>query len=368
VVVGVVVVGDALHCTLHFFVDVATMFARDGITTNARPWMIALVGHRANATTAIVTIIIIIIIIIERRLSTLRRLLNLLSLAAREALVSLRDVPMSTAMVCCHLPARRLFLDRRVSFQTYHHHYWYNRKLTTLQKQQTAKHQSQQTTFRSGVFGIVAAITNEGVIGINGKLPWYTPLSIDRDHFVNLTRNKILIIGRKTYANEDSTGSHIRHVRVSIVVSKTMKQIDLTDAYNNNKDDGDFPVVRLARSFKDALEMVSEYYVEDDIIRCDRIDDNHNVIMTDRIQCWVAGGENIYREALRHDNAVEVHLTHVNMSIDTTPSCEVVYFPMSSLVEHGFQETSRRDEGICSFRFYTKNLHKGKDVCKQSIM
>jgi hypothetical protein len=146
---------------------------------------------------------------------------------------------------------------------------------------------------------------------------------------------------------------------------------DLTDASNNNnnnnnKDDGDFPVVRLARSFKDALEMVSEYYVDDDIIqfRCDdRIDDNHNGIMTDtKIQCWIAGGENIYREALRHDNAVEVHLTHVNMSIDTTPTCKVVYFPISSLVEHGFQETSRRDEGICSFRVYTKNLHKGKDV------
>jgi hypothetical protein len=145
---------------------------------------------------------------------------------------------------------------------------------------------------------------------------------------------------------------------------------DLTDASNNNnnKDDGDFPVVRLARSFKDALEMVSEYYVEDDVdviqFRCDEsIDDNHDGIMTDtRIQCWVAGGENIYREALRHDNAVEVHLTHVNMSIDTTPTCKVVYFPISSLVEHGFQETSRRDEGICSFRVYTKNLHKGKDV------
>ena len=266
-------------------------------------------------------------------------------------------------MVCCHLPARRLFLERIVSFQTYHHHYWYNRQLTTLHQQQTAKHPSQQTTFRSGKFGIVAAITNESVIGINDKLPWYNnPVSIDRDYFVNLTRNKILIIGRKTYSDEDSTGSHIRHVRVCIVISKTMKQNDLTDAYNNNnKDGGDFPVVRLARSFKDALEMVSEYYVEDDVdvipFRCDeRIDDNHDGILTDRIQCWVAGGENIFREALRHDNAVEVHLTHVNMSIDTTPTCKVVYFPMATLVEHGFQETSRRDDGICSFRVYTKSI------------
>lgn len=251
-------------------------------------------------------------------------------------------------MACCHLPTRRLFIDR-LSIQA-NHRYWSTHQLTTLQ--QTAKHSQ---TFHS-VFGIVAAIANEGAIGINGKLPWHTtPISIDRDHFVNLTRNKIIIIGRKTFANEDPTGSHIQHVRVCIVVSKTMEQIDLTNAYT--KDNGDCPVVRLARSFKDALMMVSEYIedIEDDIhFRCDHIDGNHDV-MTDKIQCWVAGGENIYREALRHNNAVEVHLTHVNMSIDTTTNCDVVYFPMASLVEHGFQETFRRDEGICSFCVYTKS-------------
>lgn len=250
-------------------------------------------------------------------------------------------------MACCHhLPTRRLFIDR-LSIQD-NHRYWFTRQLTTLQ--QTAKHSQ---TVRS-VFGIVAAITNEGVIGINGKLPWHaTPITIDRDHFVNLTRNKILIIGHKTFANEDPTGSHIRHVRVCIVVSKTMEQIDSsTNAYI--KDDEDFPVVRLARSFKDALEMVSEY-VE---FRGDRIDGNHDVIMTDKIQCWVAGGENIYREALRHDNAVEAHLTHVNMSIGTTTKCEVIYFPMASLKEHGFQETSRRNIEICSFCVYTKSSQK----------
>ena len=252
-------------------------------------------------------------------------------------------------MACCHLPTRRLFIDR-LSIQA-NHRYCSTRQLTTT-LQQTAKHSQ---TFCS-VIGIVSAITNEGVIGINGKLPWYTtPISIDRDHFVNLTRNKILIIGRKTFSNEDPTGSHIRHVRLCIVVSKTMQHIDLTDAYN--KDDGDFPVVRLARSFKDALKIVSEY-VEDDVQNsCDRIDGNHDV-MTDKIQCWVAGGENIYREALRHNNAVEVHLTHVNMSIDTTSKCEVVYFPMAILVEHGYQETSRRDEGNCSFCVHKKSSQK----------
>lgn len=55
-------------------------------------------------------------------------------------------------------------------------------------------------------FGIIAALTKDGIIGTNGKLPWAS-IAQDRDHFVNTTRNKILIVGRKTFADEDQTGS-----------------------------------------------------------------------------------------------------------------------------------------------------------------
>src|SRR6056300_1546715 len=59
-------------------------------------------------------------------------------------------------------------------------------------------------------FGIVAAMTQNQVIGVNGSLPWKN-LTQDKNHFINLTRNKVLIVGRKTFALEDPSLSHVRH-------------------------------------------------------------------------------------------------------------------------------------------------------------
>ena len=41
-----------------------------------------------------------------------------------------------------------------------------------------------------------------------------------------------------------------------------------------------------------------------------------NDTKSETIQCWVAGDNHIYREALRRVNASEVILTHVYMSVD----------------------------------------------------
>ena len=75
--------------------------------------------------------------------------------------------------------------------------------------------------------------------------------------------------------------------------------------------------------FDKALSIVSKPNVDDDT-------------KSETIQCWVAGCKHIYREALRHNNASEVNLTHVNMSVDLRKQNEVAYFPISCLNEHGF--------------------------------
>ena len=209
-------------------------------------------------------------------------------------------------------------------------------------------------TKRGAIFGIVAAVTKDGVIGVDGGLPWDEPILLDRDHFVDLTRDRILIVGRKTYADEDPTMSHIGHVRVCIVVSRTMKPSDMAD---RNDAPGDFPVVKLARSFDEALDMASdemssgEGTTED---RAEKVGDRKS----ETIECWVGGGERIYSEALRHGNLDEVHLTHVNTSVDRTTIREITHFPMAYLKEHGFEEISRRDNGICSFRVYKRLKQK----------
>jgi dihydrofolate reductase len=199
-------------------------------------------------------------------------------------------------------------------------------------------------TNRGPTIGIVAAIARDGVIGVDGGLPWNSPISLDRDHFVNLTRGRILIIGRKTFANEDPSGAHIGHVRVCIVVSRTMDPSDLVE---RNGAGIVFPMVKLARSFDEALDVASDAMLSS----------GEGKREGRAIECWVAGGERIYREAIRY-GASEVHLTHVDVAVDQTTDREIAYFPLDCLREHGYEETSRRDIGRCSFRVLTKDLQR----------
>lgn len=214
-----------------------------------------------------------------------------------------------------------------------------------------------RTNTQKPIFGIVSALTKDGVIGINGQLPWNVPIPQDRDHFVNLTRNKILIVGRKTFAEEDPTGAHINHVRVCIVVSKTMSATDLVDRNNGNgisTGEGDeSPEVKLARSFDEALDLAShEILLGNEMIDGDGC--GKHLGKNGLIECWVAGGERIYQEALQHNNASEVHLTHVDMSVGQAKTNSIAYFPLVYVERHGFQEVSRINNGICAFCMYRR--------------
>lgn len=44
---------------------------------------------------------------------------------------------------------------------------------------------------------IIAAYTNNRVLGMDGDLPWDLP--IDRDRFTKITDSSTVIMGRKTY-------------------------------------------------------------------------------------------------------------------------------------------------------------------------
>jgi dihydrofolate reductase len=131
-----------------------------------------------------------------------------------------------------------------------------------------------------------------------------------------------------------------------------MKPSDMAD---RNDAPGDFPVVKLARSFDEALDMASDEISSGEGTIEDR---NFGDRKSEIIECWVGGGERIYSEALRHGNLDEVHLTHVDTSVDRRTIREITHFPMVCLKEHGFEEISRRDSGICSFRVYKRLKQK----------
>ncbi|MFZ1290626.1 MAG: dihydrofolate reductase [Melioribacteraceae bacterium] len=70
---------------------------------------------------------------------------------------------------------------------------------------------------------IIAAVSQNGIIGNNGKIPW--SIKQELEHFKNTTLNSAVIFGRKTF---ESLGKPLKN-RTNIVISKTPESI------NNNK-------------------------------------------------------------------------------------------------------------------------------------
>eukprot|EP00980_Cylindrotheca_fusiformis_P008883 scaffold1900_cov123-Cylindrotheca_fusiformis.AAC.9 len=144
-------------------------------------------------------------------------------------------------------------------------------------------------------FGIIAAVSacRNRVIGMNGRLPWSLPE--DRKLFKSLTRDGVIIIGRRTL-EEHSNLVHVDHARSCIVVSKTIENLDY---YQQSSDS---VTLHRARSFPEALHLARELNDEGDI---------ENI---KALSCWVAGGEKIYEEALKHASAAELHISWVQQS------------------------------------------------------
>jgi len=150
-------------------------------------------------------------------------------------------------------------------------------------------------------------VSKDGIIGIDGKLPWKLPQ--DRRAFKDLTRGKVLVIGRKTLEELSGSTAHIRHAAHTIVISGTMDEGN-DNAYG----------AHVVRSLPDALALAREL-VQSHAAEKGALDvQNDQIISSDSetaltIGCWVAGGERVYEQALVHPSADRLHLTVVDMEV-----------------------------------------------------
>ena len=185
-------------------------------------------------------------------------------------------------------------------------------------------------------FGLVAALSIDGIIGVDGRLPWNLPR--DREHFVDLTKGRVLVVGRKTF-EEDKTGSHVDHARLCIVVSSRSLVLK-----NNQKDR-----IRTARNLHDALSIA-------------KMNSADHRVPPQTIDCWIAGGERLYEEALIHRDLERIELTRVRTTMAELSrretgngAVEVARFPMDLLPREGeFHLVSCRKDGDCSFCSYLR--------------
>jgi dihydrofolate reductase len=157
---------------------------------------------------------------------------------------------------------------------------------------------------------MIFATSPEGVIGVDGKIPWRYPGDFRR--FKRVTVGSVVIMGRGTF---ESMGKPLPGRR-NIVVTRRVLGV---------------PGVECVRSVDEALALAGERDV------------------------WFIGGERIYEEALRYVDVIDV--TYVPDRVDApsavhAPRIDERVFEAQPLVRH-------EDEPGLTRRLYTRRAAGG---------
>ena len=148
------------------------------------------------------------------------------------------------------------------------------------------------------MINMIAAVSQNGFIGLDGKLPWHYPE--DMRLFASKTKNSNIIMGRKTF---ESIGNRPLPNRRNIVISRLAHGLGVM----NNEG------IEVFSSVAEALDT------------CDNGKDT-----------WIVGGERIYEAGMEF--ADEIHLTIVPNWIDVSYGQEAARFPWINPLEFKARE------------------------------
>ncbi len=123
--------------------------------------------------------------------------------------------------------------------------------------------------------GIIVACSKNGVIGVDGDLPWRLPK--DLRHFMRSTKGCPVIMGRKTY---ESLGKPLPD-RLNIVLSRSSKEEAGSEARQE---------LRWASSIEEGIEIASAAQREMEL----------------DTPIWIAGGGHLYKQAIETPNLVDL--------------------------------------------------------------
>lgn len=210
-------------------------------------------------------------------------------------------------------------------------------------------------------FGIIAAMDESRVIGIDSDLPWKIP--DDRNHFLRVTEGRILVIGKNSFYGKQSSEdepkcSHLKHLRHVVIVSTSMIESDIESF------DGDNFNIHLVRSFEESLDCCKMIIDGGSNTFDSSIDDEDKRDF--QIHTWIGGGQLVYEKAIRHKDASEIQLTTVhsktsdNMISGNKP---VAFFPANYRWDNTFKEVSalrKSGKDIDSGLTYTIVTHRRK--------
>ena len=165
------------------------------------------------------------------------------------------------------------------------------------------------------MLSIIAAMSEDRVIGKNGKLPWHLPA--DLKYFKSLTLGHAVIMGRKTY---ESIGKPLPQ-RKSIVLSRTQ---DIANGH-----------MTTARDLDEAIDLVPG-----------------------DAEVFVIGGSEVFRQALPRADRMYITVVHT-----TVPGGDA-FFPHFD--ENDWKLASERrlpadekNEHAMTFRMYERRSNNG---------
>lgn len=135
---------------------------------------------------------------------------------------------------------------------------------------------------------LIAAVTQNGLIGNKGNLPWPKPLKGDLKRFSDLTTPHPVIMGRRTWESLPENYCPLPD-RLNIVLTRN-DDYEVTDSY-------------VMGSLEDALDSIEE---KDPFITGIKYD-----------KVFVIGGAQIYSEALTFADRLELTEVHAEYEGDT---------------------------------------------------
>lgn len=152
---------------------------------------------------------------------------------------------------------------------------------------------------------LIAGIAQNNCIGNNGTLPWHIPE--DLKHFKELTTNKTVVMGRKTW---ESLPEKFRPLpnRKNVVITRQ-----------------------------------TDYAVPDGVLTFSSTEDVFAQLATEDI--FIIGGAELYKQTIDHADALEI--THINQTVDGD-----AFFPQINA--ETWREVSRKDHDGYSFVRYEK--------------
>jgi len=151
---------------------------------------------------------------------------------------------------------------------------------------------------------LIAAVSQNGVIGVEGKIPWNLPEYEQR--FETLTRGYPVIRGRVSYESMlKNKPFQSLSGRLNLVLSNS----------TSFRDNG----VYVAHSLEDALEVFGDR----------RILSNESSNNIDFSTVFIAGGEDVYKAAMPYATRLEITLVHQAVLYGK----EMRYFPKIDLTQ-----------------------------------